>query len=485
MKLTFKLVATLWVGLCVILLLDAFHSVRRETELFDRDMQRDHVLIGRAVSVAFAEAWRTDGPSRALTLLKEVEAQEGVVSLRWLPSGGGAHAEGGPSPSVAAALAEGRSAAEVSVVPGGGRQLATYVPLFVPSGPQGAVEVSEPMAVEEAYVRTTLRNALWLTAATAVFSCGAALALGSWLVGRPLSALASRARRVGEGDFSSRLRSKRRDELGDLAREVDTMCTRLEVARERVESETQARLDALAQLRHADRLSTVGRLASGLAHELGTPLNVVQGRASLIARDASATESVARGASVIVEQSERMTGIIRRLLDFARRRGVKQERVDLRSAAAQSVALLAPLAAKSGVALVAGPPCAEAFALADPAQLQQVLSNLVVNAVQATPNGGEVHVAVGLARARPPADVGEGSEGEFVRVDVEDRGVGIAPDDIGRIFEPFFTTKGVGEGTGLGLSVSYGIVREHGGWIAVQSRPGEGSRFSVFLPRTA
>jgi two-component system, NtrC family, sensor kinase len=503
MKLTFKLVATLWAGLCALLLLSAVHSARREAELFDHDMRRDHVLIGRAVGVAFAEAWRSGGLERALDVLKEVEAREGVVSLRWLPleppgpgeappvgegAPPGASFAGGPSAGVKAALAAGEVKAEVGGAAGGGaeggeRRLVTYVPLVAPPGPRGAVEVSESMAAEEAYVRTTMRNGLVLTAAMALFSCVASFALGSWLVGRPLSALAARARRVGEGDLSSRLRPSRRDELGDLAREVDTMCGRLEAARERVEAETKARLVALAQLRHADRLSTVGRLASGLAHELGTPLNVVQGRASLIARDAAASDAVVKGASVIVEQSERMAGIIRRLLDFARQRAEKKGRVDLRAAVAQSAAMLAPLAKKLGVALVVGPPEGEgAFALADAAQLQQVLSNLIVNAVQAMPKGGEVRVGVKVERARPPADVGGGGEQEVVRVDVEDEGVGIAPGDVERIFEPFFTTKDVGEGTGLGLSVSYGIVREHGGWIAVDSRLGAGSRFSVFLP---
>ncbi|HEY8927475.1 MAG TPA: HAMP domain-containing sensor histidine kinase, partial [Polyangia bacterium] len=116
----------------------------------------------------------------------------------------------------------------------------------------------------------------------------------------------------------------------------------------------------------------------------------------------------------------------------------------------------------------------------DATQVEQALTNLVVNAIQASPEGGEVTVEACLTRAAPPSDPA-GVERVFARVDVRDRGAGIAPEHGPRIFEPFFTTKDVGEGTGLGLSVAYGIARDHGGWIAVDSVPGQGTCFSLFL----
>jgi signal transduction histidine kinase len=128
---------------------------------------------------------------------------------------------------------------------------------------------------------------------------------------------------------------------------------------------------------------------------------------------------------------------------------------------------------------------AHAVAAADPIQLQQALTNLLVNAVQASPDGKAVEVSVGRERLAPPvglsSDLG-GDVQEYARIRVADEGPGIPPEDVGRIFEPFFTTKDVGEGTGLGLSVAYGIVRDHGGWIAVESEAGRGSRFSIYLP---
>jgi signal transduction histidine kinase len=116
----------------------------------------------------------------------------------------------------------------------------------------------------------------------------------------------------------------------------------------------------------------------------------------------------------------------------------------------------------------------------DEAQVQQVITNLVLNAIQDTGNGGRVEIDIGRVHAAKPGGAAE--ERNYVRLAVVDEGIGIAPENLARIFEPFFTTKDVGEGTGLGLSVCYGIVEEHGGWIGVDSTVGKGSLFTVYLP---
>jgi signal transduction histidine kinase len=113
-------------------------------------------------------------------------------------------------------------------------------------------------------------------------------------------------------------------------------------------------------------------------------------------------------------------------------------------------------------------------------QVQQVITNLVLNAIQSMPKGGRVDIDIGRVRAFKPGS--SSGERDYVRLAVVDQGTGITPENLLRIFEPFFTTKDVGEGTGLGLSVCYGIVEEHGGWIAVDNNVGEGSRFTVYLP---
>jgi signal transduction histidine kinase len=259
------------------------------------------------------------------------------------------------------------------------------------------------------------------------------------------------------------------------------MCDRLAEARNKVTAETTARLAAVEQLRHADRLTTVGKLASGIAHELGTPLNVISGRAQLIQTGEKTPADMRAGARIIVEQTKRMTAIIRQLLDFARRVETPKTELDLRDIAARCTTMLQSIALKAGVTLSVAPGGQAVPAFAEVSQLEQALLNLVVNAIQATENGGSVLIEVGDEQAVPPAEHG-GKPGTYAFLRVTDTGSGMAEDTAARAFEPFFTTKDVGVGTGLGLSVAYGIVRDHGGWIDVDTSPGHGSRFSIHLP---
>jgi signal transduction histidine kinase len=242
----------------------------------------------------------------------------------------------------------------------------------------------------------------------------------------------------------------------------------------------KARLEMLEQLRHADRLMTVGKLASGIAHELGTPLNVIEARAAMIGNGETTQEESVGYAQVIVRASERMTRIIRQLLAFARPGQAQKSRCDLALVAHRTAELLQPLASKRKVTLrVSG--LSPAPIEADSGQIEQSLTNLVMNAIQAMNDGGTVELTIDRTRTKPPADPG-GPEAEYVRIQVRDEGSGIAPENVSRVFEPFFTTKDVGEGTGLGLAVTYGIVREHGGWIGVTSAVGKGTTFTAFLP---
>jgi two-component system NtrC family sensor kinase len=240
-------------------------------------------------------------------------------------------------------------------------------------------------------------------------------------------------------------------------------------------------VDTLEQLRHADRLAIVGKLASGVAHELGTPLNVVSARASMIAAGETTLEESQEYARVIGGSADRMTTIIRQLLQFARREGLRKAATNVDALTKETLELLRPLAANRSVELGIEPASAETAAPVDAGQLQQVISNLVMNAIQATPKGGHVKLRWYEKRVQPPPDVG-GPEARYLCLDVEDDGEGIRSENLPRVFEPFFTTKDVGEGTGLGLAVSYGIIRDHGGWITVKSELGKGTTFTVLVP---
>ncbi|MFT3766155.1 MAG: ATP-binding protein [Minicystis sp.] len=355
-----------------------------------------------------------------------------------------------------------------------------YALIDVGEGRPGAIELSESLEESDRILRASVESAALAVAALAVLGGIMALGLGTYFVGRPVEAIVDKTRRVGEGDLSGPLDLRQKDELGRVALEINVMCERLERTLASLARETAARIAALDQLRHADRLNTVGKLASGIAHELGTPLNVVGGRAKRILRGAPAEEAT-DNARIIVEQANRMTRIIRQLLDFARRRGAQKAPGDVGAVAAEVLGLLRPIAEKRRVDLVFEDHEDGARAEIDAGQIQQALTNLVMNGIQAMSAGGRLTVSLARERSQPPPAHG-GPEADYLAVRVHDEGDGIRSEHLPHVFEPFFTTKDVGEGTGLGLSVTWGIVEEHGGWIDVQSAPGQGSTFTIHLP---
>jgi signal transduction histidine kinase len=267
------------------------------------------------------------------------------------------------------------------------------------------------------------------------------------------------------------------DEFAEVAREMNAMCGKLTEAQSRIQEEAGARIAALEQLRHADRLMTVGKLASGIAHELGTPLNVVSIRASMIASGDTSPEETTEYAQIIADASKRMARIIRQLLAFARRSPADKSLQDVRLLARDTLELLRPLAEKSDIRLELRCDEEDTEAKVDGGELQQALTNLVVNAIHAMPDGGRIEVTIDRDRL-----ISAQGERPSLRVRVRDEGLGIPAEDLPHVFEPFFTTKDVGEGTGLGLSVTHGIIEDHGGRIGVESAPGIGTSFTIHLP---
>jgi signal transduction histidine kinase len=486
MKLARKLTLALLMGIWTVLGVHAFLEVGREARSFEEDLLEDLSIIGRALRPAVTRVWLREGEVLAMQVLEYDEMPTRRVSIRWVWLNAPFSDPHRPNlkPEYLTRVALGEEVFWIAdATEHDDARAFLYVPVALDPLPLGALELSESLAPERQYLRETITRLAITTGMMALVSGLITLFLGMSFVGRPMRKLAEKARRIGTGDLGEPLVLKQKDEIGELATEINAMCERLAQAQDRITSETGARISALEQLRHADRLMTVGKLASGIAHELGTPLNVVAGRARMIMEPDVTPEEVSQNARIVLEQSERMTRIIRQLLDFARRRGPQKAPCNLPQVARQTVSLLKPLAEKRGVQTAVLAPDDLADVEADGAQIQQVLTNLVVNAVQAMPKGGTVTVTLTDEDATPPPDHG-GERGRWLRCDVADTGAGIAPEHQAHIFEPFFTTKDVGEGTGLGLSVAYGMIREHGGWIAVRSQLGQGSTFSVYLPRS-
>jgi len=235
------------------------------------------------------------------------------------------------------------------------------------------------------------------------------------------------------------------------------------------------------ELEHRARLQQLGTLAAGIAHELGTPLQLISGHAALVAERCVGDAELERSSAVILEQCTRITRLVKQVLGCARADQSAPGVTELVGLVEETLQLVRCAARKQGVRVV-GPAGAPAPCEVAAGRLQQVLINLMMNAVQAMPRGGTLSVSVGQERVlAPPRE--DALAGEYCCVDVIDDGPGIPPELLERIFEPFFTTKGLGSGTGLGLAISREIMGELGGWITVRSQVGRGSCFSVYLPR--
>jgi signal transduction histidine kinase len=473
-KLAFGIVA----GIVAILAVSSYFTVVREIALFETDMVRDHEVLERAALPALQQIWAADGQEHALELLTQVNTRRGSVSLRFMPRDALNDEPPGEQEALSSLL-QGKGPRVLHIKREGQHpSLHTYSAVRVGDQVPGALELTESLEPRDAYVHSTVLRTSVTALSLGLVSAVLTFALGSGIVGRPVLALVKQVRRVGAGDLGARIDVKTNDELAYLASEMNAMTAKLSEANEKLFAETAARVRALEQLRHADRLATVGKLASGIAHELGTPLNVVSGRAKMITQAGGADEQARQNARIVMEQSQRMAQIIRQLLDFARAGKPNKSPCDLRILVASSLSLLKPIADKRGVTLELEASDGVPAIVADSAQLQQVLTNLVVNAIQAMDKPGVVHVRLAVPSPSDP-------RGGYLCLTVEDHGVGMSHDTLERAFEPFFTTKDIGEGTGLGLAVAYGIVQEHGGFIDTTSAPGRGSRFSVYLPLPA
>jgi two-component system NtrC family sensor kinase len=227
------------------------------------------------------------------------------------------------------------------------------------------------------------------------------------------------------------------------------------------------------RLVQAAKLMSVGEMAAGIAHELNNPLTTVAGFAELLLDEIAPDAPFRADVEMVMHEAQRARGVVRRLLDFARQGEGARSRADIGEILEDVVALTTHFIHTSGVKLDVVLTKDMPWVLVDNNQMKQVFLNLIHNALQAMPAGGVLQVRTEVSRS---------DERQWVVVRIVDNGLGIRPADMARIFEPFFTTRAQHGGTGLGLSVSYGIVADHGGKIEVESQPGVGSTFSVWLP---
>jgi signal transduction histidine kinase len=305
-----------------------------------------------------------------------------------------------------------------------------------------------------------------VAAVVSLLAVGGLIALlFSLVLGRRLNALSETMSRVEEGDLSARVEEGSGDELARLGKSFNAMVERLADARSQLEDRHTE------QIRRAQSLAALGTMAAGIAHEINNPIAGMQNCVRTLLRGNWDTARLNQYLELLREGLERIGRTVGQLLNFAREAKPQVTRLGLRPLLERCLNLLEHELTDRRIAASLRFDGEVSHILGDPHQLEQVFLNILMNAIEAMNNGGKLDIVV--RERRDP---------RFVQVAVADTGAGIPSEHMPRIFDPFFTTKAVGKNTGLGLSVSYGIVRTHGGYIDVESAVGVGTTVRVDLP---
>jgi signal transduction histidine kinase/CheY-like chemotaxis protein len=293
---------------------------------------------------------------------------------------------------------------------------------------------------------------------------------------RPLEQLVAGVHALERGDFGYALKSSGTDEVADVTRAFDRM-------RKTLKSNETQKQQLENQLRQAQKMEAVGRLAGGVAHDFNNLLTVIKGHGDLLLERLQPNDRLFLSAQKIDRAADRAASLTRQLLAFSRMQMLQPKVLDLNTLVSEMSGLLKRLI-REDISFLFSAGESLGRVKADPGQIEQVVMNLIVNACDAMPLGGHLTVETenvtvdeDLAKARSPM-----RPGPYVRLTVEDTGDGMDAETKALIFEPFFTTKELGKGTGLGLATVYGVVKQSGGCIWVESEPGKGARFEVYFP---
>jgi len=315
------------------------------------------------------------------------------------------------------------------------------------------------------------------------------LGIGAFILSRivvkPINQLLSATEKITGGHYGHQVRISGSSEMSQLAESFNAMSEKLQLKDRQVTSQLSALEKANIELNQAreetlrsEKMASVGLLAAGMAHEIGTPLASIMGYAEMLTGEQSENQLYSEYAQRITQDCARIDRIVRGLLDYSRPRPANIEPVDIRQLVLNTIELLTQQGAFKNIEvtpLFNGP---LKDAKVDPHQLQQVLINLMLNSRDAMPEGGKLNLCASMDESVCLSDFSNGC----MRIDVLDNGSGIPVENISKLFDPFFTTKPPGKGTGLGLAIVSRIIDEIGGRIKVQSKQGTGTCFTIWLP---
>jgi two-component system NtrC family sensor kinase len=284
-------------------------------------------------------------------------------------------------------------------------------------------------------------------------------------ISTPVKKLVAASHQVADGNFNARVDIHSSDELGTLAHSFNKMAAALQERDEELKEFTKSKI------MESERLALIGQLAAGVAHELNNPLQGIVAYSHLLLESTAVDEAGRSNLEKIVTQANRCGNIVRGLLDFSRQRKSNKTLYDVNKVLRQCVSLLENQVLFHNIEMQSSLAADLPMTVLDPSQLERVFMNIIINAAEAMDGKG----GLVLTTRHDPGT-------EHIEVTFADTGPGISPENLKRVFSPFFTTKDAGHGVGLGLAISYGIVKDHGGDVRVENPPGGGARFVVRLP---
>ena len=487
MSLSARLILLLTIAVGLVMISGGFFILQQREELHARALRNELYAHAVTLRLALEDSYRAGRIGDAQRLIDHLSENPRVFSVILFDEEGRVAMFSNPpkaeniteSPEARRVIATGEPV-EIVQLRSGSEVYSVVMPVRISAARRAAFEISQPTDLVKAKYAGARRDIALITLALFAAIIVVVLLVMRYNLLRPIKELLVGAKAIGQGDLAYRVIVPRSgDEISQLASEFNRMAESLAEQRHAAEGQTEERLALERELRHSERLASVGRLAAGVAHEMGAPLNVIKGRVEMMReRPDAPIEKRARNLDIIGAQADTIADVIRQLLTLARPFDLRREAIEPARLIATVVELIETDAAKSGAEIEVSRSRRHGHNIVyvDRALMRQALMNVCVNALHAMAQGGQLLIEVDQEEQLRNGQA-------FVGLLVSDTGSGIAPEHLAHIFDPFFTTKEVGQGTGLGLSVARRIVEEHGGWIEADNRAEGGAVFAIWLPK--
>jgi signal transduction histidine kinase len=476
-----RLILFLTFAVGVVMTLGGYFTLRQREEILETAMRNELRAHAATLKIALEDAYRSGRTSYAQRMINLLSDNPKVYSVTLFDETGRFVMSSNPQAAdeirnlqqVQRAIATGQT---VEIGSNEGR-FSLIIPIRIDDSRRGAFEITQPRSFIRADFARARRDIALVILALFATIILVVLAVMRHSFLRPIKELLVGAIAIGRGDLEYRvIVPEGGGELAQLAHEFNRMADNLTEQRQAAVHEAEERLKLERELRHKERLASVGRLAAGIAHEMGAPLNVIKGRVELLRqRPDMSHERRIRNQDIINEQVDGIARIVRQLLTLARPFNLRRENVDPKRLITDVCELIEPDAAKAGIVLEVAVN-QETGIDGDWDLLRQMMLNICLNGIQAIGKNGRLRIELLQEEAIR-------NERHFVALKISDNGPGILSENLNHIFDPFFTTKEVGQGTGLGLAVSRRIIEEHGGWIIVENERAGGAAFTVYLPK--